>query len=204
MTYPHEEAPETAAEALEEALQVHDVFDGMPRERIGLATKLAAHGFIPEDIQLLAESIRRSEKRNAPVGGLLRTILDDPSSASERVQDIRRGVARRKRADKAEPGRADRKVGDLSSGVFSTLDENTKRRMAVAIVCGDRKSEQFAADVIGVSVDQVRKWIAQERQSRSDDLPDRLRERKEKADAKTHEQRLEEFRQMMRNRKGDQ
>lgn len=195
MVYEQPDKASTLVEQLEEALHTHDVHDGFPRERIALATNLANHGFVVADIDLLAASILAAQKKRGSIGPILCAALKEPREAAERVQDIRKGVARKKRKDKPEPGRSERQVGTMSSGQFSNVDENQYRRMAYAIVVADRKQPGVAAREIGVSVDQINQWVKTEVAIREKDYPPKRV--KGKDDNETPEQRLARFREMM-------
>jgi len=153
MTHPKsiepERGPEAAVDDVDDALLVHGVHEGFPEHRRPLAVQLANNGWMPEDITLLARSIRGAADPTAALVGVLR----DRVKAEARLVDLRRAEQLRK---KPYPGEKDWKRVDEAAEPGYEISR--RRRMAHALIYGDRKSPEFAAREIGCDPEQAQRW----------------------------------------------
>ena len=128
----------------------HGVHEGWPEERRTMATQLSGHGWSPDDVDDLCESIAKASRNP---GAAAASVLGDLKDAYRRLQDIRKCRENAPQAAVARPAPV-------------TGDRSRQRRIAWALVEADGKSHAEACDVLGVCLDELNTLMDEERQLR--------------------------------------
>jgi len=153
VTHPHQE-PESVSEGLDISLASYDVHIGYPEERASLALRLAGNGFTVADLAKL-ERVIGFKKANK--GALMISQLKDLDVARKRIDDVTNCAAIKARRHEM-------------TNVYEA-GEDCNQRKAYALVRVDKKTPASVADLIGVSIATVNKWVEAERHLRYGDDP---------------------------------
>ena len=123
-------------------------------------------------------------------GAVMAKELRDMDKARQRVLDARHCQSAKARRFLAPPA-------GQGHGQFCEVeqDEPRMRRQAYALVKADRKTVKEAAKVLGVTIREVEQLVASESEQRTSPTT-----YTPTADARSHDDRVREFRQMMRER----
>lgn len=148
----------TNRDLIEEQLHAVGVHDGFPTQRRAMAVALDVQGIAPADVELLAKAIavqRRKDSDSVPA--ILAKLLGDPKATRHRIDDIKRGAElRASQAVDTYPGKSLWKTPGADDGLGPDIARS--RRVAYALIVVERKDPSVAAEVLGCTHDEARRY----------------------------------------------